>query len=118
MRYMNVDDQFVADILTANKISKTEQDLKESAEVVVDETLAEAEEVHACPLCESELDAPISEEAMQECVDFVLATLNEAAALEEQMLDEAADEDDDEEDDEEDGEENSEEDEDEDDEDK
>ena len=114
MQYVNVDDQFVANILKANKISK-ENDLNESAEVIVEETL---EEAHACPLCESELDEPISEEAMQECVDFVLATLNEAAALEEQMLAEAADEDDDEEDDVEDGEENSEEDEDEDDEDK
>jgi len=94
MQYINVDDQFVADILKANKISKTEQDLNESAEVVVEEQLEEAEEVHACPLCESELDEPISEEAMQECVDFVLATLTEAAALEEQMLAEA-DEDDD-----------------------
>ena len=96
MQYINVDDQFVADILKANKISKTEQGLQESAEVVVEEQLEEAEEVHACPLCESELDEPISEEAMQECVDFVLATLNEAAALEEQMLAEADDEDEDE----------------------
>ena len=95
MQYINVDDQFVADILKANKISKTEQGLQESAEVVVEEQLEEAEEVHACPLCESELDEPISEEAMQECVDFVLATLNEAAALEEQMLAEADDEDED-----------------------
>ena len=98
MQYVNVDDQFVADILKANKILKEEVDLNESAEVIVEES----EEVHACPLCESELDEPISEQSMQECIDFVVATLQEAAELEGEMLSEADDEEDEEDADEED----------------
>ena len=98
MQYVNVADEFVSQILKANKIEQTEQGLNESAEVVVEEQLDEAEcEVHACPLCESQLDEPISEEAMQECVDFVLETLNEAVLLEEELIAESEEDFDDEE---------------------
>lgn len=96
MRYINVDDEYVSNILEANKVQKADN-LNES-EVVVEEQ--HEEEVHACPLCESELDEPIAEDAMQECVDYILATLNEAAELEGEMLEEAEDEDEDEKDDE------------------
>ena len=92
MRYINVDDEYVSNILEANKVQKADN-LNES-EVIVEEQ--HEEEVHACPLCESELDEPIAEEAMQECVDYILATLNEAAELEGEMLEEAEDEDEDE----------------------
>ena len=92
MRYVNVDDQFVSEILKANSLEKT-GNLNE-AEVVVEEQFEE--EVHSCPLCESELDEPIAEEAMQECVDFIVATLNEAASLEGEMLEKTNDEDEDE----------------------
>ena len=98
MRYINVDDEYVSNILEANKVQKADN-LNES-EVVVEEQ--HEEEVHACPLCESELDEPIAEDAMQECVDYILATLNEAAELEGEMLEEAEDEDEDEQDEDED----------------
>ena len=98
MRYINVDDEYVSNILEANKVQKADN-LNES-EVVVEEQ--HEEEVHACPLCESELDEPIAEDAMQECVDYIHATLNEAAELEGEMLEEAEDEDEDEDEDEED----------------
>jgi hypothetical protein len=110
MRYVNVDDQYVSEILEANKLQKS-SNLNES-EVIVEEQ--HEEEVHACPLCESELDEPISEESLAECVDYIAAVLEEAALLEGEMLEEADnddedddnDEDEDEDDDNEDGEDN------------
>ena len=96
MRYVDVDDQFVANILKANKIVSPNSEITESAVAIVEE----AEEAHACPLCESELDAPISEASMQECIDFVVATLEEASQLEGEMLSEEKDKDEDEEDEE------------------
>jgi len=101
MRYVNVDDQYVSEILKANQLQKSNS-LNES-EVVVEEQ--HEEEVHACPLCESELDEPISEESLAECVDYIAAVLEEAALLEGEMLEEA-DEEDDEEEEEEDDDEN------------
>tara|TARA_R100001079_G_scaffold97873_1_gene61525 strand:- start:250 stop:561 length:312 start_codon:yes stop_codon:yes gene_type:complete len=91
MRYINVDDSFVGEILAANKLSNS-KDLNESQEVEVVEEACE--EGHVCPLCESELDAPISEEAMQECVDFILGTINEALEQDGESLEEAEEDDD------------------------
>lgn len=87
MRYINVDDQYVQNILQANKAVEA-TNLNES-EFVVEEQFEE--EVHACPLCESELDEPISEENMQECVDYITAVLNEAQSLVEEYEDEDED---------------------------
>jgi len=89
MRYINVDDDFVGQILAANQLTE-KKDMNESTEVEVVEE-AQVEE-HVCPLCESELDAPISEEAMQECVDFILGTINEALEQEGDSLEESEDE--------------------------
>jgi len=90
MRYINVDDQYVSNILQANKsLEKKSSSLNES-EFVVEEQYEE--EVHACPLCESELDEPISEENMQECVDYISAVINEAQALVEEYEEEDYDE--------------------------
>lgn len=94
MRYVNVDDQYVSEILEANKLQKS-SNLNES-EVIVEEQ--HEEEVHACPLCESELDEPISEESLAECVDYIAAVLEEAALLESEMLEEADEDEEDEED--------------------
>lgn len=88
MRYINVDDQYVQNILQANKAVEA-TNLNES-EFVVEEQFEE--EVHACPLCESELDEPIPEENMQECVDYISAVLNEAQSLVEEYADEDYDE--------------------------
>tara|TARA_S200002703_G_scaffold144037_1_gene137446 strand:+ start:463 stop:840 length:378 start_codon:yes stop_codon:yes gene_type:complete len=89
MRYINVDDDFVGQILAANQLTES-KDITESKEVEVVEE-AQVEE-HVCPLCESELDAPISEEAMQECVDFILGTINEALEQDGDSLEESEDE--------------------------
>ena len=104
MRYIYVNDEFVGKILAANQLATAEA-LTESQEVeVVEEAVAEE---HVCPLCESELEDPIPEENMQECVDFILGTINEALEQDgeyleesEDDLDEAECEDDDEDDDE------------------
>jgi hypothetical protein len=93
MRYVNVDDDFVGQILAANQLTES-KDITESKEVEVVEE-AQVEE-HVCPLCESELDAPISEEAMQECVDFILGTINEALEQDGEFLEEAEEKDEDE----------------------
>ncbi|MAK50913.1 hypothetical protein [Marinobacter sp.] len=88
MRYINVDDDYVGQILAANQLAES-KDLNESQEVEVVEEACE--DGHICPLCESELDAPISEEAMQECVDFILGTINEALEQEGESLEEDED---------------------------
>jgi len=92
MRYIDVNDEFVSQILTANRLV---EDTGVSESEVVEE--AQAEE-HVCPLCESELDEAISEESMKECIDFILGTLNEALEQDGESLEEAEDADEDEED--------------------
>mgnify|MGYP003389232565 CR=1 FL=1 len=104
MRYINVEDQYVSNILNANKNFTKSDNLRESTEFVVEEH-DHLESAHACPLCESELDEPVSEEAMQECVDFISQVLEEAALLSEEIseaeeADYADDADEDDEDDE------------------
>jgi len=89
MRYINVDDDFVGKILAANQLATAEA-LTESQEVEVVEE-AQADE-HVCPLCESELEHPIPEENMQECVDFILGTINEALEQDGEYLEESEDE--------------------------
>ena len=91
MRYINVDDDFVGKILAANQLAASEG-LNESQEVEVVEE-GYADEDHVCPLCESELEHPIPEENMQECVDFILGTINEALEQDGEYLEESEDED-------------------------
>lgn len=90
MRYIDVNDEFVSQILTANH-------LVENTSVSKSEVVEEAQaEEHVCPLCESELDEAISEDSMRECVDFILGTLNEALEQDGESLEEAEDTDEDE----------------------
>ena len=89
MRYIDVNDEFVGKILAANQLATAEA-LTESQEVEVVEE-AQADE-HVCPLCESELEHPIPEENMQECVNFILGTINEALELEGEYLEESEEE--------------------------
>ena len=92
MRYIDVNDEFVSQILTANH-------LVENTGVSESEVVEEAQaEEHVCPLCESELDEAISEESMKECIDFILGALNEALEQDGESLEEAEDTDEDEED--------------------
>ena len=93
MRYINVDDDYVGKILAANQLVESNE-INEAQEVEVVEEACE--EGHVCPLCESELDEPISEQAMQECVDFILGTINEALEQDGEFLEEAEEEDEDE----------------------
>ena len=90
MRYIDVNDEFVGKILAANQLA-TAGGLNESQEVEVVEE-GYADEDHVCPLCESELEHPIPEENMQECVDFILGTINEAMEMEGEYLEESEDE--------------------------
>jgi hypothetical protein len=89
MRYIDVNDEFVGKILAANQLAAAGT-LAESQEVEVVEE-AQADE-HVCPLCESELEHPIPEENMQECVDFILGTINEALEQDGEYLEESEDE--------------------------
>ena len=86
MRYINVNDEFVNEILAANQKIQS-KGLNESQEVEVVEESFEAD--HVCPLCESDLEHPIPEENMQECVDFILGTINEALEMEGEYLEES-----------------------------
>lgn len=110
MRYIDVDDSYVDQILAANKVAKgnlnegempdfIKQKMKnkddkddEGKKDKKDDKPCESTELHACPLCESELDEPISEENMQECVDFILGKINEALDLDGDSLEEAEEE--------------------------
>lgn len=99
MRYVDVSDEYVASVLSANKL-KAEQKIDESAKV---DQVQEEEQVegHVCPLCESHLEEAIPEENLQECVDYILDSINEAVdLLEEEDLLEAEEECEDDEDDE------------------
>jgi DNA repair exonuclease SbcCD ATPase subunit len=51
------------------------------------------EEVHTCPLCESELDAPLSDEIITEHVQLVLEALEDSRSSEVNEEEEEADED-------------------------
>jgi len=94
MRYIDVTDDFVAQVLKANHLQEAEK-IEETKKVEkpeeVNEEVTEAE--HVCPLCESELDGPIPEEALQECVDYILHTINEALEEGGEDLSESEDED-------------------------
>ena len=93
MRYINVDDDYVGQILAANQLVESKE-INEAQEVEVVEEACE--DGHVCPLCESVLDAPISEEAMQECVEFILGTINEALEQDGESIEEAEEKDEDE----------------------
>lgn len=72
---------------------KTEP-IKESAEVEAEEVNEAEEQVHQCPLCESQLEEAISEEKIDEHVEFLVSVISEAFAEENDLedLDEQEDE--------------------------
>lgn len=65
MRGITLSDEFVSQI-----VGKTAAKISESTE-------APQAEAHVCPLCESHLEEPISEEKIQEHVDYFLDVINE-----------------------------------------
>ena len=121
MRYVDVADEFVNQILEANKLSnqslteaKVEEkacpshdDKKDKPKKKKEEEMdgKESTELHQCPLCESELDEALTVERIQEHIEQILETINEAEEFEGEDLDEAEEEDNDDDDDEEDSDE-------------
>ena len=113
MRYIDVADEFVNQILEANKLSnqslteaecpshgdkdkKKKEEKKEEKKKEMDGK--ESTELHQCPLCESELDEALTVERIQEHIEQILETINEAEEFEGEDLDEAEEEDGNEED--------------------
>lgn len=66
MRGITLSDDFVKQIVGTSPAKK----ISESTE-------ASQTEAHVCPLCESHLEEPISEEKIQEHVDYFLDVINE-----------------------------------------
>ena len=66
MRGIQLTEEFVSQI-----VGKPAAKISESAEG------GEHTEAHVCPLCESHLEEPISEEKIQEHVDYFLDVINE-----------------------------------------
>jgi PP-loop superfamily ATP-utilizing enzyme len=92
MRYLNVDDDYVMNVLVANKLGESLQ-LQESDAMEYEE-IVESEE-HVCPLCETSLEEAISEDSWNACVNVILETINEASAEVGDELYESEDEDED-----------------------
>ena len=104
MRYIDVADEYVNQILEANKLTnqslteakaaKPEMKKKdEEEEKVAPKKTEEATELHQCPLCESELDEALTVERIQEHIEQILETINEAEEFEGEELSEAEDDD-------------------------
>ena len=120
MRYIDVADEYVNQILEANKLSnqslteaecpshddkkKKKEHKEENKPEKKEMDGKESTELHQCPLCESELDEALTVERIQEHIEQILETINEAEEFEGEDLDEEkqndGEEDDGEEDDE------------------
>jgi hypothetical protein len=99
MNHIDVDEAFVTRLFESNGWerfgvaveNKTKQaPISESVEVE-EEVNEDVETEFACPLCESDLDEPISESRLSEHIDTVLTLVSES--LNEDSEDEEADED-------------------------
>lgn len=65
----------------ADEVEQTEEEVVEEA----------VEEGHVCPLCESHLEAPISDEKLSEHIDLMVDIIDEMAQLTEGDVDEDGD---------------------------
>lgn len=93
MKGIEISDDFRKMILAS--VKKAPQKVVESTEPVAsekEEVVEEEVEVHACPLCESALAEPISEEKIREHVEFLLSELNEALENDGGSIDEGEEE--------------------------
>lgn len=80
MKGVNLSEEFYAGILSnfGNKPEgKSKIDEKKVETKVTESKEVEAPEDHVCPLCESKLDKPLSDETLQEHVDYILSVINE-----------------------------------------
>ena len=83
MKGINVSDEYVNAVIAQCPTHKIEESAPKKVEDVIQEKAdaksGEAEEDGAaCPLCESHLQEPISEERLAEHVEYLLSVLNEA----------------------------------------
>lgn len=87
MKGITVNEEFVKQVLAQTGYKPAEK-VSESVELEVkDEDLDESEdEGHVCPLCESDLAAPLSEEQLKECAEFIVGYINENYADEDEDL--------------------------------
>ena len=86
MRYINVDDEYVKNVLVANSLGGNA--LIQESEAMEEEVIEETEE-HVCPLCETELSEAISEDSWASCVNTILDVINEATSEEGEDLSES-----------------------------
>jgi len=109
MRYVDVADEYVNQILEANKLSnqslteaecpshddkkKKKEHKEENKPEKKEMDGKESTELHQCPLCESELDEALTVERIQEHIEQILETINEAEEFEGEELSEAEDDD-------------------------
>ncbi len=88
MKYVNVADDYVANVLKACK-GVTASEIRESESFEVEhpevQELVEGEQ-HVCPLCTTHLDESISDENWAQCVDLILDTINETVEHEGEEL--------------------------------
>ena len=108
MQHINVENEFIQHLFESDRwgrfgvnVEKGEEkpNLSESVEMQEGEEYEEVEQVHedhetdfACPLCETELDGPLSEEVISEHINTVMTlvseSLNEAQDDDGEVLDE------------------------------
>lgn len=94
MRYIDVSDDYVAKVLEATGLkAKAKDPIVEAKDAPQEPEVIEeaAKEAPSCPLCESELDEELSDNALQECVEFILNTINELREEEGETLEESDD---------------------------
>jgi hypothetical protein len=89
MKYVEVSDEYVAGILEANHLKAVNVESVVESQTEVVEDINEEVEDHVCPLCESHLDEELSETALQECVDFIMETINELTEEDGESLEES-----------------------------
>ena len=105
MKGINVSESLVNSVLEfvkpghAKKIeeAKAAETAKAEAKPKVDEAkeIAEEQEAeeHVCPLCESKLEKPLSQEQLQEHVNYFINIINENFDVDGESLDEDSEED-------------------------
>ena len=108
MRYVDVGDDFVNQILEANKLSNQtlneEMCPKTGKEMTPKDEMygmgkkkkmkkkVESTDLHECPLCESQLEEPLTVDQIQEHIEFILETINEAEEFEGEEINEEEEE--------------------------
>lgn len=103
MKGINVSESLVNSVLDfvkpghTKKIeeAKAAETAKAETKPKVEETTETAEEPedHVCPLCESKLEQPLTQEQLKEHVDYFLRIINENFDADGESLDEETDED-------------------------